>query len=171
VLFAYQRPPHGAEYTRLFGGSELFSQDYTGIEIERSWLDQTHAYRSPELCTLLQARAELLLAKADQDAPAGERVKRWLTSQNLDTRPTMETIARELGMSARSLRRRLHSERAPFNDLVEEARALRAKGMLADPRHSVQETAYALGFGTPAAFSRAFRRWTGMTPSAYRAAQ
>lgn len=171
ALFAFPAPAHRAEYTRIFAGREQFAQAFTGIEFERAWLDRTQAYRSPELRTLLQARAELLLAKVEQDAPAADRVRRWLASKSLETRPTMETIARDLGMSARSLRRRLHEEQAPYDDLVEDARAMRAKSLLSDPRHSVQETAYALGFGTPAAFSRAFKRWTGMAPSAYRAAE
>jgi AraC-like DNA-binding protein len=119
----------------------------------------------------LQARAELLLARLEEDAPAAERVKRWLASQSLQTRPTMETIAHALGTSARSLGRRLQCERAPYSELVENARATRAKSLLADPRHSIQETAYAMGFGTPAAFSRSFKRWTGLAPSAYRAAR
>ena len=83
----------------------------------------------------------------------------------------MDAIARDLGMSARSLRRRLRGERTPYAALVEDARANRAKRMLEDRHLSVQEAAYALGFGTPTAFSRAFKRWTGMAPSAYRAAR
>ena len=100
-----------------------------------------------------------------------ERVKRWLASHDELLKPTMDAIARDLGMSARSLRRRLREERVQYDELVREARTLRAKRILADPRHSVQDAAYALGFGTPAAFSRAFKRWTGMAPSAYRASR
>lgn len=169
VSFTYAAPAYRAEYTRVFGGHEQFGQAFTGIEFERSWLDRAHVYRSPELCALLQSRAELLLARIEQEAPAADRVKRWLASHSLETKPKMDKIARDLGMSARSLRRRLHDERAPYDALVEDARTTRAKGMLADPRYSVQETAYALGFATPAAFSRAFKRWTSMAPSVYRA--
>jgi AraC-like DNA-binding protein len=171
VFFAYGPPAHRAEYTRVFGGREQFSHAFTGIELERSWLDRAQLTHSPELSVLLKGRAELLLARIDRDAPATERVKRWLVSQDLQTKPTMETIARELGMSARSLRRRLREERATYDALVEAARVIHAKRMLADPRRSVQETAYAMGFATPGAFSRAFKRWTGMSPSTYRAAR
>jgi AraC-like DNA-binding protein len=171
ALFGYAAPAHRAEYARVFGGREQFSHEFTGLELERSWLDRAQVTRSPELCALLQTRAELLLARVDQEAPAADRVKRWLISQSLETRPTMETIARALGMSARSLRRRLRDEQAVYAELVEQARASRAKHMLRDPRHTVEATAYAMGFGTPAAFSRAFKRWTGMAPSAYRNAR
>lgn len=169
VFFAYKPPAHCAEYARVFGGREQFSHEFTGVEFERSWLDRTQLSGSPELYALLQARAELLLARLKQDGPAVERVGRWLASQSQQTRPTMDTTAQGLGMSARSLRRRLREERALYSELVEDARATRAKRMLEDPRCSIQETAYAMGFGTPAAFTRAFKRWTGMAPSAYRA--
>ena len=170
VCFAYEPPAHRAEYTRIFGGREQFSHAFTGIELDRAWLDHKQLRRSPELHELLQARAEVLLAKVDQDAPAGERLKRWLTAQSLELRPTMTAAARGLEMSARSLRRHLQSEGVVFDELVDRALAFRAKQLLGDPRRSVQEIAYAMGFATPAAFSRAFKRWTGVAPSAYRAA-
>jgi AraC-like DNA-binding protein len=72
-------------------------------------------------------------------------------------------------MSSRSLRRHLHAEGASFDDLVGGAQTIRAKQLLEDPRCSIQEAAFALGFSTPAAFTRAFKRWTGATPTAYRA--
>lgn len=171
VFFAYRAPLHRAEYTRVFLGRERFEHDFTGIELPRAWLDREPVYRSAELCSLLQTRAEQLLARVDHDAPMAERVRRWLASQNSANRPTMDLAARGLGMSARSLRRRLVEERARYDELLEESLSLRAKSLLADSRNSVQEAAYALGFATPAAFSRAFKRWTGVAPSAFRAAQ
>jgi AraC-like DNA-binding protein len=169
VLFPYAPPAHRAEYTRIFAGRERFSQEHTGIEIERSWLDRAQFYRSEELRLLLEERAELLLARVEHEAVASQRVRRWLASQNLRPRPTMDSIARDLGMSGRSLRRRLREERVLYPALLDEARVTRAKHMLMDPRRSLQETAYALGFDTQAAFARAFKRWTGASPSVYRA--
>jgi len=169
VCFSYAAPAHRAEYARVFTGRERFAQDFTGMEFPRQWLDQSPHYPSRELYELLQTRAEQLLAKVEQQAPIAERVKRWLVAQNVSERPTMESIARALGMSARSLRRRLHLENVHFGPLVEQALAVRAKRMLEDPRCSVQEIAYAMGFQTPSAFSRAFKRWTGTAPSAFRA--
>lgn len=168
VCFAYPAPPHRAEYARIFGGREQFDAPQVSMDFERAWLERTHLGSSAELHDLLRTRAELLLAKADRGAPIGERVKRWLDSQSARTRPTMDAIARDLGMSARSLRRRLQAERTPFNALLEGALLQRAKRMLADPQRSIQETAYAMGFDTPSAFSRAFKRWTGTSPSAFR---
>jgi AraC-like DNA-binding protein len=168
VCFAYPAPAHRAEYTRVFGGREQFAREFVGMELDRAWLDCAQLCCSAELRALLLTRADMLLAKVELDAPVADRVRRWLASQSVRTRPTMEESARELGMSARSLRRRLQAERALFSQLVEDALVLRAKHMLADAHRSIQETAYAMGFDTPSAFSRAFKRWTGMAPSAFR---
>lgn len=168
ALFAYEPPPHRAEYTRIFGGRERFSHPFTGLELERAWLEEKRLARSPELHALLKERAELLLAKVDRAAAITDRVKRWLAAQSLQTKPTMEACARALGMSARSLRRHLLAESASFDALVGGAQAIRAKQMLEDPRCSIQEAAFALGFSTPAAFTRAFKRWTGVTPTDFR---
>jgi AraC-like DNA-binding protein len=64
---------------------------------------------------------------------------------------------------------KLEVEHASFTGVLDEARASAAKRMLEDPDRSIGQTAYALGFSEPSAFHRAFKRWTGMTPSAYRA--
>ena len=94
---------------------------------------------------------------------------KWLASHDLKTRPGMDSIAQNLGMSARSLRRRLSEEGTEWSVLLERARAESAKRLLASQQCSVQEAAYELGFATPAAFARAFKRWTGVSPRAYRA--
>lgn len=169
AYFPYAAPAHRSEYTRIFGGREVFSHSFTGLSFDASWLDRAQPHRSPELRRLLQAQADQALAKVDRDAPLVERVRRWLSAQPLQTRPTMDEVARDLGMSARSLRRHLSGEQVPYDELVEDARAARAKDLLADPRCSVQEAGYALGYETPGAFSRAFKRWTGTAPTAYRA--
>jgi AraC-like DNA-binding protein len=171
VLFAYEAPAYRDEYTRVFGGRECFEQDFTGVVLERVWLDRKQIFHSPELCSVLQTRAERMLARLELDTPVAERVKRCLASRSLQVRPSMEDVARELGMSERSLRRRLRNERVLYRALVDGALADAAKRMLADPRSSVQETAYAMGFATAPAFSRAFKRWTGLAPTAFRAAR
>lgn len=168
VCFAYPAPAHRAEYSRVFGGRECFGQKLTGLQVQRSWLDLPQPGCSKELRNLLESRAELLLAQIDHVASCAQRVRTWLAARDSLARPTMEEVARGLRMSARSLRRRLHSESARFADLVEEDLARRAKRMLDDPRFTVQDAAYTMGFATPSGFSRAFKHWTGAPPRAFR---
>jgi AraC-like DNA-binding protein len=83
----------------------------------------------------------------------------------------MRAAAQALGLSPRTLRRRLHEEGASYHAVVEGALALLAKQLLADERRSIQETADAVGFSDPGAFSRAFKRWTGSTPKRFQIEQ
>jgi AraC-like DNA-binding protein len=170
VLFSYPRPQHHAEYSRVFGGSERFSQPVNAVEFPRAWLDQPSPDQASELLGYLVSRAELLLARADREISATERVKRWIASQAQLQQPTLEHAAHDLGVSARSLRRRLAHERTQFSVLVDTARTSLAKRMLQEQERGIQDIAYAVGFRTPAAFSRAFERWVGVGPKAYRKA-
>jgi AraC-like DNA-binding protein len=80
----------------------------------------------------------------------------------------IERIARELGFSRQTLYRRLKSEGVTFEQLLDGLRRRLAIGFIQDQGLSVKETAYRLGFSDPAAFSRAFKRWTGRSPGAMR---
>ncbi|HKP60151.1 MAG TPA: AraC family transcriptional regulator [Polyangiales bacterium] len=171
VFFPHPRPAYHAEYTRFFGGSERFSHEFTGLKLPRSWLDRAPHCHETELRSYLLARAEFLLARSSGQMSTAECVERWLEAQAELARPTLAKVARDLGVSTRSLRRRLLEEQVQFSALLDRARAAQAKHRLKDPRQQIQDTAYALGFRTASAFSRAFKRWTGMTPTAYRDAQ
>jgi AraC-like DNA-binding protein len=169
AYFAYTAPSHQSEYIRVFGGRAQFDHTLTGLSFDRAWLERSNASRSPELRTLLQTRMDVMVARMEHNAPVSERMRRWLATRAPHERSTTDKAARALGMSVRSLRRRLQEEQASFSALIEDSQATRAKQQLADPRQSIQEVAYALGFVSAGAFSRAFRRWTGVSPSAFRA--
>jgi AraC-like DNA-binding protein len=168
VFFVHDKPAHAKVYARYFVGRERFAQRYNGVEFPCAWLDRTRVAREHELQDFLLRRAELLLSKSERSLSTVERVKRWLAAQTDLSRPSLDAASRELGVSTRSLRRHLQGEQTLFSALVEDARAIHAKRTLSDSDRSIQETAYALGYRTPSAFARAFKRWTGMTPRAYR---
>lgn len=81
-----------------------------------------------------------------------------------------ETVARDLGMSVRSLQRRLAEAGTSFRDLLDTSRHEMALGYIRDPGIEMVEIAFLLGFSDQSAFSRAFKRWTGKTPNAVRKA-
>ena len=83
---------------------------------------------------------------------------------------SIDRVARELGMSRQTLYRRLKAEGTTFEDILDAKRRQLAVRYLALDGRSVKATAYQLGFSDPAAFSRAFKRWTGTSPSDFRAA-
>ena len=81
---------------------------------------------------------------------------------------SIDRVARELGMSRQTLYRRLKDEGVTFEEILEAKRRQLAIRYLGLHRLSVKAVAYKLGFSDPAAFSRAFKRWTGVSPSAMR---
>lgn len=169
VFFEYEAPAYHAEYTRAFDGVERFGQAFTGIEFDRAWLDRTQLHTNAELYTVLQDQAERALSRVTRSADLAELVRAHLATHDPANMPTMDVVARHCGVSARTLRRRLLAEGVEYNVLLDRVLTGFAKRLLEGPRGSIHETAYAMGFATPAAFHRAFKRWTGMTPTAYKA--
>jgi len=86
-----------------------------------------------------------------------------------DGYPRVEWVASKLGLTRRSLQRRLHEQGAMFNHITENLLKRRAEVLLGQGDAAVTEVALMLGYADPAHFTRAFRRWTGMTPSQFRA--
>ena len=83
----------------------------------------------------------------------------------LETGARIDEVARALGLSRQTLYRRLKAEGATFEELLDRVRRRLALRLLREQGLSVKETAYRLGFSDPAAFSRAFKRWTGTSPT------
>ncbi|HRN88605.1 AraC family transcriptional regulator ligand-binding domain-containing protein [Hyphomicrobium sp.] len=84
--------------------------------------------------------------------------------------PRIEWVAGKLGMTRRSLQRRLASHGTSFVELTEATLQRRAKALLREDERAITDIAFELGYRDPAHFTRAFRRWTGMAPTAFRAA-
>ena len=80
----------------------------------------------------------------------------------------MANVARSLGLSVRSFHRRLSEHGVSFQTITEETRRELAEGLLREEAHSLAEVAFLTGFSEQSSFSRAFKRWVGMTPASYR---
>jgi AraC-like DNA-binding protein len=98
-----------------------------------------------------------------------DRVLQFLLERaTIEQRQEMTAAARDIGVSVRTLRRRLNDEGASYTEIAKEALANRAERLVADADRTIDEAAYVLGFSDRSAFHRAFKRWTGMTPNEYR---
>jgi AraC-like DNA-binding protein len=82
--------------------------------------------------------------------------------------PSLERVAEHLGLSARTLQRKLQDLGTTHNELVDQIRHELATRYLAEKEMAICEVAYLLGFSEPSSFHRAFKRWTGTTPKDYR---
>jgi len=109
---------------------------------------------------------EQLAAFFDDDIVS--RCKACLLHQLTSGEPAAHAVARELGMSQRSLQRRLGELHLTYQGVLDETRHELARRYLDDAAKSVTEITFLLGFSEQSAFTRAFRRWSGMSPSGYR---
>jgi AraC-like DNA-binding protein len=163
VSFEHGRPPYARAYARVFGGAERFSQRFTGVAFDRDLLDRRQLHHHPELYSVLHGDAKSKLERMARGQRFADRVQQYLLSVPPKRMPDMAGIARDLGLSARSLRRRLAEDGASYKALVQSVLEIRATQMLSDPNRTIQQTAAEMGFSDPSAFQRAFKRWKGMT--------
>ena len=99
-----------------------------------------------------------------------DRVRHAVAATLADEAPSLRRIARALGVSARTLTRRLAEEGTKFSAVVDAIRAEMASSLLHQRNLGVSEVSYLLGFSEPSAFTRAFQRWTGTSPTEFRRA-
>lgn len=170
VRFAHGKPPSTAEHERVFRCPIEWGAPTNEIIFSPRLLDLPHVYRDEPLCELLKARAEELLAVRHSDDRLPERVVDLLKYGD-ELEPSADALARRLGMSARSLQRRLRARGVSLSQLVDRARKEVACSALAHPDAPIKDLAARLGFSEPSAFHRAFKRWMGTTPAEFRAAR
>lgn len=96
-----------------------------------------------------------------------DRVRRVLAEMLPSGEPGIAAVARQLDRSARTLQRQLEEEGTSFRDVLNDLRLEMAKAYLRDGQHTIAEVTFLLGYSETAAFSRAFKRWTGVAPSRY----
>lgn len=121
-----------------------------------------------ELARNFEARMARKAPARPPGHPFREEMERRLEPLLAGGHVRMETVARSMGLSRQTLYRRLREEGLTFEVLLDGLRRKLALRFLKEDRLSVKDAAYRLGFADPAAFSRAFKRWTGMSPSAAR---
>lgn len=109
------------------------------------------------------------LFDADRRPPVQRAVEQELERRLADGPVSVETVAAALSMTRATLYRRLRAEGTSYEQLLDQVRHRLARRYLEKEARSVKDTAYRLGFSDPSAFSRAFKRWTGQSPSEVRA--
>lgn len=156
------------EYVARLGCPVDLEADRTTIVLTLSTLAQPISQRFPGLRTTVEHELERLLDGAHSSRDPLAEVRRELTTLLGPTEPTLDGVAARLHVSPRQLQRRLSAHGASFSGLLADARRVLAELYLARGTMNVAEIAYLLGYSESAAFSRAFKRWTGKAPEHYR---
>jgi len=171
VGFRHGPPADAAGHARLFGCEPSFGAARNFIVIPRAALEQALPYGHPLQGRYFDRRLdELARARAVAPGPLGDvrAAARQLLAQGT---PTIEAIGGRLGVSRRTLQRRLNERGVTFGDILDSVRREAALAAITRPGASVQELAALSGFTDVKAFRRAFSRWTGQSPSVYRKTQ
>jgi AraC-like DNA-binding protein len=164
IYFTHPEPSYRKEYDRIFGVPLFFGSDRNALLLDGAFLNLKPPRANPYLTELLSAHAEELLKSLESSKTTRGKVENLLIG-SLHTGPArMEIIASKMGLSRQTLFRKLRAEGVTFNKILDELRHRLALHYLKEKKASVNETAYLVGFSEPAAFSRAFKRWTGSSP-------
>jgi AraC-like DNA-binding protein len=170
VFLEHPAPPGDtlAEHQRVFGRLPRFSAGASGFAFPAALLDRPMRTSEPRLAMILERLASRLLADVPDATSVAHRIRMDLRRTGLHADLSLEAVARRLGMSPRTLQRRLRDESTSLSDLVDQVRRTVATRLLTAPETGIAEVAYEVGFSEPAAFHRAFKRWTGLTPAEFR---
>ncbi|MEM6784016.1 MAG: helix-turn-helix transcriptional regulator [Bacteroidota bacterium] len=102
------------------------------------------------------------------DVPLARHVRDFVTTSLSEGVPTFDEVAKHLGMSSRTLQRRLTADGHSFQALVDDAHRTLARRLLRETDSSLAEVAFRTGFSEQSAFTRAFKRWARQTPRSFR---
>lgn len=178
VHIAFEHPPPGdpaerdavlAEFRRVFGVTPTFDAEANEIVFSARDLDRPHRTANLHLASVLEAHAVAALAKLPAAGDTVSAVRKEVLARLIAGEdPSLPTVARALGTSPRTLQRRLAALGTSHVEVVDGARSELARRYVLDRSLPLVEVAYALGFSDQTAFHRAFVRWTGSAPGAYR---
>jgi AraC-like DNA-binding protein len=168
VTFQHERTDDDGEPSRVFGCRVVFGAAETEMLIPRAALQLPHARADAPLLEVLSRHVDARLGSLPQRGALLARASSAIARRIATELPTLASTAAALRMPERTLQRRLAEEGVNHSALVDDVRRNLALELLSDANVSVTDIGYRLHFADPAAFYRAFKRWTGEGPAAYR---
>jgi AraC-like DNA-binding protein len=169
VVHLMRKPPeYAAEYERIFGAPVVFESAWNAMQIDPRFLLLKQPPVNRYVFAVLTERADALLESFNESRTTAGRVKGVLMKMLHTGEASMDAVAGKLGQSRQTLYRNLKDEGVTYEQVLDDLRRKLALDFLAAKKVSVNETAYLVGFSDPASFSRAFKRWTGKSPSEVR---
>jgi AraC-like DNA-binding protein len=168
VCFAHAAPAHRGEIDRFFRAPIRFGAAENALVFPAALLDAPCVGADPGLLAVLDRHAEDLLGRVPPRRSLADRVRVALAAELRGGVPRAAAVARQLHMSVRTLHRGLAAEGATFSDVLDQMRRELALRHLGESYLAIGEVAFVLGYSELSSFYRAFKRWTGMAPAAYR---
>lgn len=166
VFMSRSKPSDLEPYRRCFGATMQFDNEHTGVLVPRSWMDRPTVGANPVVRTTLEKGATSYWKAGDYDVIT--QIRRTLAEGLLTGEIGSDAVARLLGFSQRSLRRRLDEHQTSFQEILNETRFEWAKQLLYNTDLGIGQIGLVLRYSDPSVFTRAFTRWSGLRPSEWR---
>jgi AraC-like DNA-binding protein len=166
--YRYPRPADASVHEQHLRVAPLWNQKHNMLVMHGSDMELPVIGHNPELNLHFQRLLEERLQAMEQGSNTAAEVRRIILRHFRFSLPDLMEVAGHMHITPRTLQRRLAQEGNSFQSIVDAVKRDLSLGMLANKRLSVSEVGYKLGYGEPAAFQRAFKRWTGSTPASYR---
>ena len=166
--FMHDEPSYRAEYERIFKSPVVFGSPWNAMKFDAGFLSLPLPPVNGYVFGLVSAHAEALLEKLQAAKTARGQAESLLLPILHKGDVSMDTIAGKMGLGRQTLLRRLKAEGTTFETLLDELRHRMALDYLRANKVSINEIAYLVGFSDSTAFSRALKRWTGVSPRALR---
>lgn len=167
---SYPEPQHFARFAHLWSGPVRFNQPASRILAPASILDESLQMADSVMAKRMARECEEELARLTSIGSLIADLRRQLRATR-NHFPTLAEVARKRHSSERTLKRQLAARGTTYRDLVNEIRRQRATELLESTELSIERVAELLGYAAPANFHRAFKRWCGMPPDAWRKAR
>lgn len=167
VLLTRKAPRHRTPYRNYFQAPITFAAEQNALVFPTYWLNHPNPAADPLLYRYLEREAAEQHAFRQMDM--GDRVRRLLRKSLAMQKTSANDVANQLGMHERTLNRRLREENTTFRKELDKVRYDLSRQLLTETDQSLSQIASTLNYAEVTTFSRAFKRWTGQTPNAWRA--
>ncbi len=175
IEFTFDEPEYSDEFDLMFPCRHKFSQQQNCVTFSSKFLSLPITQDSESLIQFLHNAPESLLTQYRSDESTSALIKRLLIHRNgmlvEIENMSFDDVASELNMTTHTIRRRLKEEGNSFQEIKDSIRREQALTLLENNSLSLLSISEKLGFSETAAFNRAFKKWTGLTPGAYRTSQ
>lgn len=168
IDFSCPSPEHRADYSQFFGAPVHFDRPDCRLTFDAACLRLPTIRSEQALKAFLRSAPANILVRYRHDTGWVAKIRAHLKTVAAADWPTFDALAARLDVPPATLRRRLRSEGQSFAAIKDELRSVMAQALLRDGERSVADIASELGFSEPSAFHRAFRKWTGHSPGAFR---
>ncbi len=165
----YPPPPHVDQYPELFRVPVQFNASRNALQIDLAWDSPDTEFEPGNAYAfgIFTRHADEMLAKLQANTSIRSQIEAQILLKMHEGSISMDKVAHDIAMSRQTLYRRLKDEGITFAEIHDELRQRMAMEYLGGQKVTVNETAYLLGFSEASSFVRAFKRWTGLSPTAY----